>query len=70
MGFITASIFTTILVIGVTIGSPFILSLIGLGQAGPIAGGLFSAAQGSGIAIGSWMAAAQAIAMASVSPTP
>ncbi len=73
MGLLTAMVFTPILVLGVTFGSPAILGLAGLGAAGPIAGGLFAATQASaatGIAAGSWMACGQAIAMAAVSPTP
>jgi hypothetical protein len=73
MGILTALAFTPVVVIGVTVGSPFILSFIGLGAAGPVAGGLFAATQATaatGIAAGSWMAVAQAVAMAAVSPTP
>jgi hypothetical protein len=51
-------------------GSPAVLGLIGINAAGPIAGGLFAAAQGSGVIAGSWMAAAQSIVMLSISPTP
>ena len=63
MGLVTALVFTPVLVVGVTLGSPVILSAIGLSAIGPVAGGLFAASQGSAIAAGSWMAAAQAIAM-------
>ena len=70
MGLVTALVFTPVLVVGVTLGSPVILSAIGLSAIGPVAGGLFAASQGSAIAAGSWMAAAQAIAMVAVTPTP
>jgi hypothetical protein len=74
MGIYTALIATPILVVGVIFGSPFILSFVGLSAIGPVAGGTFAVMQGSAIAIGSWMAAAQAIAMAvgtvAISPTP
>lgn len=70
MGLVSALFFTPILVTGVILGSPDILTLIGVTSIGPVAGGLFAAAQGSAIASGSWMAAAQTIAMITVSPTP
>jgi hypothetical protein len=70
MGFVSALFFTPILVTGVLLGSPAILTLIGVTSVGPVAGGLFAAAQGSAIAAGSWMAAAQTIAMISALPTP
>ena len=70
MGLVSALFFTPILVTGVILGSPAILTLIGVTSIGPVAGGLFAAAQGSAIASGSWMAAAQTIAMITVSPTP
>ncbi len=70
MGFFTAAIATPILVTGVMLGSPLILGLIGLGAAGPIAGGAFAAMQGSGIAAGTWMAVGQTIAMSAALPTP
>jgi len=70
MGLVSALIFTPILITGVMVGSPAILGLIGLSAAGPVAGGLFAASQGTAIAAGSWMAAAQTIAMVAVSPTP
>jgi len=70
MGFYTALICTPIIVTGVIIGSPAILGIAGLSAAGPIAGGMFAAMQGTGVAAGSWMAAAQSIAMITVSPTP
>jgi len=70
MGLVSALIFTPILITGVMVGSPAILGLIGLSAAGPVAGGLFAASQGIAIAAGSWMAAAQTIAMVAVSPTP
>jgi hypothetical protein len=70
MGLVSALFFTPILCFGVILGSPAILSLIGITAVGPVAGGLFAAAQGSAIASGSWMAAAQTIAMIAASPTP
>jgi hypothetical protein len=70
MGFLSAVICTPIIVLGVTMGSPFILGLAGLSATGPIAGGLFAASQGATIAAGSWYAAAQTIAMIGMSPTP
>lgn len=70
MGLVTAVIFTPILVTGVVFGSPLILSTIGLSVAGPVAGGMFAAAQGAGIVSGTWMAVAQGIAMTAVLPTP
>ena len=70
MGLLSALVFTPILITGVMFGSPAVLSLIGINAAGPIAGGLFAAAQGSGVIAGSWMAAAQSIVMLSISPTP
>ena len=70
MGLVSAVIFTPILVTGVLLGSPAVLGLIGLGAVGPVAGGLFAAAQGTGIVAGSWMAVAQSIAMIAASPTP
>ena len=55
-------------------GSPVILSFVGLSAIGPVVGGSFALMQGAGIAAGSWMAAGQAIAMTvgavAVSPTP
>jgi hypothetical protein len=70
MGLFTATVFTGVLVVGVTIGSPAVLGLIGLSAVGPVAGGAFAAAQGAGVAAGTWMAAAQSIAMVAASPTP
>ncbi len=70
MGLVTALVFTPVLIVGVTLGSPAILSVIGLSAIGPVAGGLFAASQGSAIVAGSWMAAAQAISMVAISPTP
>lgn len=70
MGLITAAICAPIICVGVIAGSPLILSLAGLTAAGPVAGGLFAATQGAAIATGSWYAAAQAIAMTAVLPTP
>ncbi len=72
MGFVTGTIFAGVLVVGVTVGSPFILGFAGLSAAGPVAGGMFAAAQATGgaVAAGSWMAAAQSVAMAYASPTP
>lgn len=74
MGLYTAAIATPIIVVGVVVGSPFILSFVGLSAIGPVAGGTFAAMQGAGVAAGSWMAAAQAVAMTvgavAVSPTP
>lgn len=70
MGLLSAVFFAPILVIGVAVGSPAILGVIGLGAAGPIAGTAFAAAQGAGIAAGSWMAAGQAIAMIAALPMP
>ena len=37
-----------------SVGAGF--ALVGLTPAGPVAGGLFAAAQGAGVAAGSWMA--------------
>jgi hypothetical protein len=55
----------TILVLGVALGNPFgMLGALGLSSTGPVAGGLFAVAQGSGIVAGTWMAAAQSMAMA------
>ena len=48
------------------LGSPAILSLVGLSSAGPVAGSLFAMAQGSSIASGSLMAVAQSIAMLAI----
>ena len=70
MGFLSAVICTPIIVLGVTMGSHFILGFVGLTAAGPIAGGLFTASQGSAIAAGSWYAAAQTVTMIGMSPTP
>lgn len=72
MGIYTALVVAPVIVVGVALGSPFVLSFIGLSAIGPIAGGGFAAAQAAGgvVAAGSWMAAAQAIAMTAVSPTP
>jgi hypothetical protein len=70
MGPVSAAIFTGVLVVGVTVGSPWLLGAIGLSAIGPVAGGAFAAAQGAGVAAGSWMAAAQSIAMVAASPTP
>ena len=70
MGLISGLFFTPILVSGVIFGSPAILSLIGLTAVGPLTGGLFAAAQGAAISSGSWMTAAQTIAMIAASPTP
>jgi len=74
MGFYTALIATPILIVGVAVGSPVILSFVGLSAIGPVVGGSFALMQGAGIAAGSWMAAGQAIAMTvgavAVSPTP
>lgn len=70
MGFFSAAICTPIVILGVTMGSPLILGLVGLSATGPIAGGLFAASQGAAIASGSWFAAAQTIAMIGISPTP
>jgi hypothetical protein len=70
MGLLGAAAFTTVLVVGVTIGSPAVLGLVGLSAVGPVAGGAFAAAQGAGVVAGSWMAAAQSIAMVAALPTP
>ena len=70
MGLFAAIIVTPIIVTGVFFGSPLILGLAGLSAVGPVAGGLFSLAQGSTIAAGSWMASAQSIAMVAALPTP
>ena len=51
------------IVSGVMLFLPSIFSLIGLSSIGPIAGGLFSTMQGSGIASGSFMAMLQSFAM-------
>ena len=42
---------------------PYIFSLVGLSTVGPIAGGLFSTLQGSGIISGSFMAVTQSFIM-------
>jgi len=47
----------------VGIGLPYIFGLFGLSTLGPIAGGVFSTMQGSGIAAGSFMALAQSFVM-------
>ena len=72
MGLLTAALFTPIIVAGVFLGSPAILGFAGLSAVGPVAGGLFAATQATGVAVtaGSWMAAAQAIAMTVIAPTP
>lgn len=72
MGVLTGTVFAGVLVVGVTLGSPAILGLAGLSAVGPVAGGMFATAQATGgaVAAGSWMAAAQSIAMAYASPTP
>ena len=70
MGFLSAAICTPIVILGVTMGSPLILSFAGLSVTGPIAGGLFASSQGAAIMAGSWYAAAQSIAMIAMSPTP
>ena len=72
MGLYTALIVAPVIVVGVAVGSPFVLSFIGLSAIGPVVGGGFALTQAAGgaVAAGSWMAAAQAIAMTAVSPTP
>lgn len=70
MGLYTALIAAPIIVVGVTIGSPFVLTFVGLSAVGPVAGGTFAVMQGAGVAAGSWMAAAQSIAMIAATPTP
>jgi hypothetical protein len=70
MGFLSAVICAPIIVLGVTMGSPFILGFVGLSATGQVAGGLFAASQGAAIASGSWYAAAQTVAMIGMSPTP
>ena len=70
MGLLTAAIFTPVLITGVVLGSPAVLGIIGLSTIGPVAGGMFAASQGAAVASGTWMAAAQAIAMTAVAPTP
>ena len=70
MGWLSVLICAPIIVLGVTFGSPAILGLAGLSAAGPIAGGLFATTQGAAIAAGSWMSAAQTIAMVAAIPTP
>jgi hypothetical protein len=70
MGILSAVICAPIIVLGVTMGSPFILGFVGLSATGPVAGGLFAASQGAAIASGSWYAAAQTVAMIGMSPTP
>jgi hypothetical protein len=70
MGILSAVICAPIIVLGVTMGSPFILGLAGLSATGPVAGGLFAASQGAAIVSGSWYAAAQTVAMIGMSPTP
>ena len=70
MGFLSAVICTPIVILGVSMGSPFILGLAGLSSIGPVAGGLFASSQGAYILSGSWYAAAQTIAMIGMSPTP
>ena len=39
------------------------LAVVGLAAAGPVAGGIFAAAQGAGVAAGGFMALAQSFAM-------
>ena len=56
MGFVTLSS-------GIMLFLPYIFSLIGLSSIGPIAGGLFSTFQGTGIVSGSVMAITQSFAM-------
>jgi len=56
-------IFYPLLITGVSLCFPYILGFIGLSSTGPIAGGLFASFQGASILSGSWMAAAQSIAM-------
>ena len=70
MGILSAVICAPIIVLGVTMGSPFILCFGGLSATGPVAGGLFAASQGAAIVSGSWYAAAQTVAMIGMSPTP
>lgn len=70
MGILSAVICAPIIVLGVTMGSPFILGFVGLSATGPVAGGLFAASQGAAIVSGSWYAAAQTVAMIGMSPTP
>ena len=68
MGLLTTTLFQTVLVGGVILSSPAVLVFVGLGPAGPMVGGLFSTFQGAGVAAGSWMAAAQTVAMSPVTP--
>lgn len=68
MGLLTYIIFLTVIVVGVAVGSPFILGCVGLSATGPVAGSLFATYQGAAISAGSWMAAAQAVAMSPVTP--
>ena len=70
MGIYTALFVTPVLIVGVLVGSPAILGVIGLSAAGPIAGGAFATMQGAGIASGTWMAVAQTIAMTATALTP
>ena len=70
MGILSAVICAPIIVLGVTMCSPFILGFVGLSATGPVAGGLFAASQGAAIVSGSWYAAAQTVAMIGMSPTP
>ena len=70
MGILSAVICAPIIVLGVTMGSPFILGFVGLSATGPVAGGLFAASQGAAIVSGYWYAAAQTVAMIGMSPTP
>ena len=70
MGLATAVLFTPILVLGVSFGSPMLLGWAGLTALGPVAGGMFAVSQGTAVAAGSWMAAAQSFMMLTALPTP
>jgi hypothetical protein len=52
-----------LLISSIGIFLPYIFGLIGLSTMGPIAGGLFSSLQGSGIVAGSFMAFTQSFIM-------
>ena len=72
MGFLSGSIFSAVLVVGVVLYPPA-LGIIGLSAVGPVAGGAFAATQAGlagGIAAGTWMAAGQAVAMSFAAPLP
>ena len=52
-----------LLISSIGIFLPYLFGLVGLSTMGPIAGGLFSTLQGSGVVAGSFMAMAQSFIM-------